>query len=35
MGASVTGITKGISSLLDRKQGLTEEQINFLRTLNK
>ena len=35
MGVSVKGISKGISSLLSNDQGLTQEQINFLRTLKK
>jgi len=35
MGASVKGISKGLSSLLSTSQGLTEEQILYLKRLKK
>ena len=35
MGASVKGISKGLSSLFSTSQGLTEEQILYLQRLKK
>ena len=35
MGASVKGISKGLSSLFSTSQGLTEEQIYFLKNMKK
>ena len=35
MGVSVKGISKGLSSLLSNDQGLTQEQLDFLRTIKR